>query len=197
MPHPCFFSNRMQKLRIHWPDLAPRDPLALPSGTTNHSLHWREWRGRVLGPRVQRSVELKGSDEDGLAGQLTIKWLGEGTAWPRRVSNEDEGFFGTVHWKHSKPSPGWGRQLSPLEKECPSPGWCGSVHWVLACEPEGCWFDSQTRHKPGLYTRSPVGGLWEATSHWCFFPSLSPSLTLSKNNLKEKECSSKIQYTLR
>ena len=23
------------------------------------------------------------------------------------------------------------------------PGWCGSVDPALACEPRGCWFDSQ------------------------------------------------------
>ena len=28
---------------------------------------------------------------------------------------------------------------------------------------------------PGL-----IGGMWEATTHWCFSPSLSPSLPLSK-----------------
>ena len=27
--------------------------------------------------------------------------------------------------------------------------------------------------------RSPVGGVWEATTYWCFSPSLSPSLPLS------------------
>ena len=29
-------------------------------------------------------------------------------------------------------------------------------------------------HKPGLQARSPVGGMQEATTHWCFSPSLSP-----------------------
>ena len=62
-------------------------------------------------------------------------------------------------------------------KSCP--GWCGSVDWVPACEPKGCWFDSQSGHMPGLWARSPVGGTWEATMHWCFSPSLSPSLPLS------------------
>ena len=31
-------------------------------------------------------------------------------------------------------------------------------------------------HMPELQARSPVGGTWEATTHWCFSPSLSPSL---------------------
>ena len=46
-----------------------------------------------------------------------------------------------------------------------SPGWCGSVDLVLACEPKGCQFDSQSRHMPGLQARSPVGGMQEATTH--------------------------------
>ena len=40
--------------------------------------------------------------------------------------------------------------------------------------------DSQSGHVPGLQARSPVGSVWEATTHWCFSPSLSPSLSLSK-----------------
>ena len=64
-----------------------------------------------------------------------------------------------------------------------SPGWCGSVNWVRACEPRscwfnswGCWFDSQSGHMPGLQARFPVGDAWEATTHWCFSPSLPFSL---------------------
>ena len=60
-----------------------------------------------------------------------------------------------------------------------SPGWCGSVDWVPACEPKGHWFDSQSGHMPGLWARSPVGGAREATTHWCFSLSLSLSLPLS------------------
>ena len=71
-----------------------------------------------------------------------------------------------------------------------SPGWCDSVDWVPAGEPKGCWFNSQSGHMPGLRARSPVGGAWEATTHWCFSPSLSPSfpLFLKINKiLKKKE----------
>ena len=60
-----------------------------------------------------------------------------------------------------------------------SPGWCGSVDWVQACEPKGHWFNSQSGHMPGFWPRSLVGGTWEATTHWCFYSSLSPSLPLS------------------
>ena len=51
-----------------------------------------------------------------------------------------------------------------------SPGWCGSTYSVLACEPKGHWFDSQSGHMSGLWTRSPVGGAQEATIYWCFSP---------------------------
>ena len=60
-----------------------------------------------------------------------------------------------------------------------SPGLCGSVDWALAWEPEGFWLNFQSGHMPGLQARSPVGGTWEATTQWCFSPSVSPSFTLS------------------
>ena len=56
-----------------------------------------------------------------------------------------------------------------------SPGCCGSVDWVLAWESKGCRFDSQSGHRPGLQARSPVGGVQEAATHWCFSSSLFPS----------------------
>ena len=43
-----------------------------------------------------------------------------------------------------------------------SPGWCGSVDWVPACEPRGCQFDSKSGHRPVLWARSPVGVVREA-----------------------------------
>ena len=58
------------------------------------------------------------------------------------------------------------------------PGSCGSVDWVLAYEPKGHRFHSRSGHMPGLRARSMVGGTWEVTTHWCFSPSLSPSLPL-------------------
>ena len=59
----------------------------------------------------------------------------------------------------------------------------GSVDWVLACEPKGYWFSSQSGHIPELWARSPAGGMWEAavslsrtdiSLHFCLllFPSL-------------------------
>ena len=36
-------------------------------------------------------------------------------------------------------------------------------------------------HTPGLWVRSPVGGAQEKTTHWCFSPSISPSLPFSRN----------------
>ena len=51
----------------------------------------------------------------------------------------------------------------------------GVAQWIKQglCEPMGHQFDSQSGHMPGLQTRSPVGGMREATTHG--FLSLSPS----------------------
>ena len=78
------------------------------------------------------------------------------------------------------------------------------MDWVLPCEPRGCWFHSQLGHMPGLQARSPVGGIWEATTHWCFSPSLSPSLLLSlkinnflKDNREKRDARLKTQRLFR
>ena len=45
-------------------------------------------------------------------------------------------------------------------------------------------------HMPGFRARFPVRGAWEATTHWCFSPSLSVSLPLSlkmNKSLKKKK----------
>ena len=80
--------------------------------------------------------------------------------------------------------------ISPPLKMCTiRPGWCGSVDWVPACEPTGHLFSFQSGHTPGqLWARSPVGGTWKATTHWCFSPSFSLPSPLSKNkyNLSNK-----------
>ena len=44
------------------------------------------------------------------------------------------------------------------------------------CEPKGHLLHSQSGHMSGLWARSPVGATWEATTYWCFSPSLSPFL---------------------
>ena len=68
-----------------------------------------------------------------------------------------------------------------------SPGWCGSVDWVPACESKGCMFDSQSGHMPELQARSPVGDVQGATTHWYFFPSFSPPLFSLKKKKKIKK----------
>ena len=45
-----------------------------------------------------------------------------------------------------------------------NPGWCGSVGWVLACEPKDHWFSSWPGHMPGLQAKSLVGGVQKATN---------------------------------
>ena len=67
------------------------------------------------------------------------------------------------------------------------PGWGGSVDWVQASEPKCCWFGSQSGHMPGLWARSPEGGTWQATTHSCFSPSLSPSLPPQINKVFKKK----------
>ena len=79
------------------------------------------------------------------------------------------------------------------------PGWCSSVGWAQACKPKGHWFNSQSEHMPGLWARPSVGSTQEATTHWYFSPSLSPSLPFSlkinKYNLsKKKEKESNLIY---
>ena len=54
------------------------------------------------------------------------------------------------------------------------PALAGVTQWI------DCWHANQRvtgsipslGHMPGLQARSPVGGAWEATTHWCFSPSL-------------------------
>ena len=66
------------------------------------------------------------------------------------------------------------------KKHFSGPGWCGSVDWAR-CKPKGHWFNSRSGHMPGLQARSPVGGMWEATTHWCFSPSRPPFPCLKRN----------------
>ena len=44
------------------------------------------------------------------------------------------------------------------------PGWCGSLDWVPACKPEGCWSDSQSGQVPGLQL-----GVHRRPPHICVF----------------------------
>ena len=53
---------------------------------------------------------------------------------------------------------------------------------------KGWGFDSQWGHMPGLQARSPVGDTWETIIHWCFSPSLCPSVPFClKTNKQTKE----------
>ena len=55
--------------------------------------------------------------------------------------------------------------INSFSKTTFSSGWCGSVDRVSACKPQGhTQFDSQSGHMPGLQTKSPPGGVQEATS---------------------------------
>ena len=51
--------------------------------------------------------------------------------------------------------------LSKVSFWCPD--WCGSVDWVPAWGLKGCRFDSWSGHMPGLWARSTVRDMREAT----------------------------------
>ena len=55
----------------------------------------------------------------------------------------------------------------------------GVAQWIECSPRTSLRFNSRLGHMPGLWSGSPVGSVWEATTHWCFSPSLSPSLPLS------------------
>ena len=66
----------------------------------------------------------------------------------------------------------------------------GVAQWIESAGlwTKGHWFNSQSGHMPGLWARSSVGGTREATTHWCFPPSLSPSfLSLKLNKILKNE----------
>ena len=63
------------------------------------------------------------------------------------------------------------------------PGWCGSVDGAPASEPKkGRRFDSRPGHMPGFQATSSSWAVCKrqpidvSLTHWCFSPSLSPSL---------------------
>ena len=66
------------------------------------------------------------------------------------------------------------------------------MDWVPACEPKGHCLSSPWGHMPGLWDRSPARGAWKAATHWCFSPSLAPSLPLclkiNKISKTKKQC---------
>ena len=61
--------------------------------------------------------------------------------------------------------------------------WLSGLSAILRTGRLQVWF--QSGQMPGLRTRSPVGGAWETTTHWCFSPFLSPLLSKNKIFLKE------------
>ena len=66
-------------------------------------------------------------------------------------------------------------------------GWCVSVDWVLACEPKGCWFNSQSEHMPGLWARSPAEDVQKKTDQCISRTSMFLSLSFSIPSLVSKK----------
>ena len=77
------------------------------------------------------------------------------------------------NWHH-----GWQEQ-----KTCP--GQYGAVGWASSHNTKGHRFHPQSGHMPGLRVQSLAQNTYErqpinvSLAHWCFSPSLSPSLALS------------------
>ena len=67
-----------------------------------------------------------------------------------------------------------------VHKYSARPSLCGSVDWVPACKPKGRQFNSQSRSCAWVAGLVPSRGC--RNTHWCFSPSLSPSLPFSKIN---------------
>ena len=66
------------------------------------------------------------------------------------VQRRGEGFWWPVSQKSPPQSPFHSSIVWASVKVRRGPGWCGSVVGVLACEPKGHWFNSQSGHVPGL-----------------------------------------------
>ena len=88
---------------------------------------------------------------------------------------------GRVHWQSPDPDTNIPSRLVKqvilfyCKTRKHSPGWCDSVDWVLACEPKGCWFESQSGHMPELRATSLVWG-HVRSNHTLMFLSFSFSL---------------------
>ena len=84
----------------------------------------------------------------------------------------------------------------PISKKNLFPGWCSSVDQAQAWEPKHCWFDYQSGHMPALRASFPVGDTREATTHWCFSPSLPLSLKINKIKINKIKNLIMYQYSL-
>ena len=92
-------------------------------------------------------------------------------------------FVYIVHYSHLLLSPplewhttSW-REVVPnnVSKSTHTPGWCGSVDWVLTCKPEGPRFDSQFRAHAWVAGQVPSRGPMRG-NHTLTFLCLSFSL---------------------
>ena len=76
----------------------------------------------------------------------------------------------------------WFLAISQLSRNDCCPGWRGSVDRALVCELKDRRLNSQSGHMPGVWARSPAGGVQEANNPCIsrtlmfLFPSFSLSL---------------------
>ena len=81
------------------------------------------------------------------------------------------------------------------EMQIKTTSWCGSVDWVPAWEPKGRRFDSQLRAHAWVAGQVPSRG-HTRINHTLMFPSLSPSLHLSKKINKIFKKKNTVRYYL-
>ena len=130
-----------------------------------------------LRPELSHSALLQGM---GFIVRIVTQWLQiarmrnyiEGSCLRCVAIPQASHFSQVLHDIYSRPA--WHWPFQHLKIYCSCHGWCGSVGWALACEPQGHRLDSQSGHLPGLRARSPGRGTQEVMTHWCFSPSLSP-----------------------
>ena len=125
-------------------------------------------RKKILNINVQRLRELW--ENNG-----RIKWKGVGLKISEKINARKLPRFGNRH-KPTYSRNGKQKKIFKKDKHTLA-GVAQRTERRPAWRPESCQFGSRSGHMPGLWARSPVGGTWEATTHWCFFLLFLPPFT--------------------
>ena len=86
----------------------------------------------------------------------------------------------TRTWKDSWSTEAYIKKLYQCYHKDTPTALAGVAPWI-ECQPANQRITdsiSNLGHIPGFWARSPVGVVWEAHTHWCYSPSLFPSLPL-------------------